>query len=127
MSRLLLIGLGGALGTMARYLIGIGASRAFGSALPYGTLLVNALGCFLIAIVAYAAFVAGALSPTMRLAISTGFLGGLTTYSSFNLETTELLRERAFSLAVLNVGLTVGGCFAAGLLGLALAQRVFGP
>jgi CrcB protein len=63
---------------------------------------------------------------TLRLTITTGFIGGLTTYSSFNLETTNLLRERAWGGAIANLGLTVGACFVAGLLGLALARRLAG-
>jgi CrcB protein len=53
-------------------------------------------------------------------------MGGFTTYSSFNYETTNLLRERAWASGALNVGLTLFGCFVAGLLGLAVARRIAG-
>jgi CrcB protein len=66
------------------------------------------------------------ISPTLRLTLTTGFMGGLTTYSSFNLETTKFLQDRAWYAAFINFGATVLGCFVAGLLGLAVARRIFG-
>ncbi len=124
--RILLIGLAGALGTVTRYLVGLWAGRVLGTEFPYGTLLVNLAGCFLIAIIAYAASL-GVVSPTMRLTLATGFMGGLTTYSSFNLETTQFFQSRAWYVGLLNVGVTMLGCFVAGLLGFAAARRVLGP
>jgi CrcB protein len=126
MTRVLLIGLAGALGTLSRYAIGVWAGRTLGTGFPFGTLIVNLSGCFLIAIVAHAASLQ-VISPTLRLTLATGFMGGLTTYSSFNLETTQLLQSRAWATGVLNFGVTVAGCFVAGLLGFALARRVWGP
>jgi CrcB protein len=64
------------------------------------------------------------MSPTVRLAMTSGFLGGLTTYSSFNYETTKLFEEGMTTAAVANFGATIVGCFGAGLLGL-LAARTF--
>lgn len=127
MTRLLLISLAGALGTCTRYLVGLGAARLFGAGFPYGTLIVNLAGCFLIALVAQLALVTDLISPTLRLTLTTGFMGGLTTYSSFNLDTTVLLQSRSFSAAAANVAATTLGCFAAGLLGFALARRFAGP
>jgi CrcB protein len=65
-------------------------------------------------------------SPTLRLALTTGFMGGLTTYSSFAYETTRLAQDGALGAALLNFGLTTLACFAAVLLGLAVAQRLTG-
>jgi CrcB protein len=124
MSRLLLVGFAGALGTMARYLVGIWAGKALGTAFPYGTLTVNVVGCFLIALIAQIAVSTTLISPTLRLTLTTGFMGGLTTYSSFNYETTRFLQDRAWAAALTNFGLTVVACFVAGLLGYAVAQRV---
>ena len=126
MTRLLLIGLAGALGTCSRYLIGLGAGRVFGAGFPFGTLIVNVVGCFLIAAVTEVAMTTDLISPTLRLTLTTGFMGGLTTYSSFNLETTKLLQDRAWYAGLVNFSATVLGCFFAGLLGLAVARRVFG-
>jgi CrcB protein len=125
--RLLSISAAGAAGTAVRYLVSLWAGRTFGTSLPYGTLLVNLVGCFLIAAIAHIALVSEAISPTLRLTLTTGFIGGLTTYSSFNLETTQLFQARAWYSGFLNLGVTVIGCFAAGLLGLFLARRLFGP
>jgi CrcB protein len=127
MARVLLIGLAGAVGTLARYGIGLWAGKTFGMTFPYGTLIVNVVGCFLIALVAQLAVTTTVISPVLRLTLTTGFMGGLTTYSSFNLETTNLLRERAWSAAMANLGLTLAACFVAGLIGLVLANRIAEP
>jgi CrcB protein len=126
MTRIFLIALAGALGTLSRYFIGMWAGRALGTGFPYGTLIVNVVGCFLIALVAQLALSTTWISPTLRLTLMTGFMGGLTTYSSFNYETTSLLRERAWAAGFANVGVTMVACFVAGVLGLALARRLAG-
>src|SRR5271165_4012254 len=94
MVRALLIAFAGAVGTLTRYAVGVWAGKALGTGFPYGTLTVNLVGCFLIALVAQLAVGTSLVSPTVRLTLTTGFLGGLTTYSSFNLEATHLLRDR---------------------------------
>src|SRR5579863_6306921 len=124
MARLVFICLAGALGTGTRYLVGLGAGRLLGSAFPFGTLIVNLVGCFLIAAITQVALTTELISPTLRLTLTTGFMGGLTTYSSFNLETTQFIQNRAWYAALVNFGITVGGCFVAGLLGFVLARRV---
>jgi CrcB protein len=124
MTRLLLIGFAGGLGTVARYGVGLWAGRTLGTAFPYGTLVVNVVGCFLIALIAEIAVSTSLVPPTLRLTLTTGFMGGLTTYSSFNFETTRFFQDRAWASGFLNFGLTVATCFVAGLLGLAVARRV---
>lgn len=124
MTRVLLIGLGGALGTLSRYGIGLWAGKTLGPGFPYGTLIVNVAGCFLIALISRVALSTTLISPTLRLTLTTGFMGGLTTYSSFNYETTRLLGERAWATGFANVGLTLAACFVAGMLGL-MAARPF--
>jgi CrcB protein len=126
MTRVLLIGLAGALGTISRYLVGLWARAVLGTAFPYGTLIVNVAGCFLIALVSELALSTTLVSPAVRLTLTTGFLGGLTTYSTFNYETTSLLCERAWATGLANIGVTFALCFAAGLLGLTLARRLAG-
>jgi CrcB protein len=123
MNQVLLIGLAGGLGTLARYGIGYWAGKALGAGFPYGTFIVNVAGCFLIALVSELA-VSLVVSPGLKPILTTGFMGGLTTYSSFNYETTSLLRDRAWLTGLLNMGLTLVVCFLAGLLGLALARRL---
>ena len=126
MTKVLLIGLAGALGTLTRYGVGVWAGKTLGTGFPYSTLIVNIAGCFLIALVSQIAISTTLISPTLRLTLTTGFMGGLTTYSSFNLETTLLLRERAWYAGFLNMGATIFGCFLAGLLGFAVARRLVG-
>ena len=126
MVRFLWICLGGAAGTGARYLVGIAAGRLFGTAFPFGTLIVNVLGSFLICLVMHVATTTELISPTLRLALTTGFMGGLTTYSSFDYETTRLFQDRAWTSGAVNLGVTLVGCFAAGLLGFAAARRLVG-
>ena len=125
MERFLWICLAGAAGTGARYLIALWAAQRFGSSFPFGTLIVNLAGCFGIAAVMHAASTLS-WSPTMRSAITIGFIGGLTTYSSFNYETTRLMEEGATSAAVFNATATIVGAFAAGWLGMVCARQLIG-
>jgi CrcB protein len=125
MERFVWICLGGAVGTGARYLIASWAAQRLGSTFPYGTLIVNLSGCFAIAAVMHVALALG-WSPTARAAATIGFLGGLTTYSSFNYETTRLLEEGALRAAGANAALTILGGLAAGWLGLLCARQLIG-
>src|SRR5262245_42076559 len=125
MERFFWVCLGGAVGTGARYLVAVWTAQRLGSAFPYGTLIVNLIGCFVIAAVMHAGLTL-AWSPTLRAAITVGFIGGLTTYSSFNYETMRLLDGGASATAVMNVAFTVGGGVVAGWLGLLAARAVVG-
>ena len=126
MQRLLWICLAGAIGTGTRYLIGLWAGQRFAGAFPVATLTVNLIGCFLIAIVMHLSLHMAAFPPGLRLVLTTGFMGGLTTYSAFNYETTKLWIDGTRRVALLNFGATAVGCLVAGLLGLALARRLIG-
>jgi fluoride exporter len=125
MERLFWISLAGAAGTGARYLIALWAARRFDSTFPYGTLIVNVSGCFLISMIMPVA-VAASWPPTLRSALTIGFIGGLTTYSSFNYETTRFLQDGAPDVAAVNAIVTLVGCFAAGWLGLVASRQLFG-
>jgi len=124
MERLIWICLGGALGTGTRYLVGVWAGQRFGADFPYGTLIVNVVGCFLIATVMQTTLNLATFSPNLRLALTAGFMGGLTTYSSFAYETTKLAGDGARQSAALNFGVTTVACFAAVALGLALGRAL---
>jgi len=124
--RLAWVCLGGAAGSGARYLVQVWAEGAFGAAFPYGTLLVNLLGSFLLGALLEVGFRTDWLAPTSRLALGTGVLGGFTTYSTFNYDTIRLIEARTPGLAGLNVLATVSGCLLAGTLGAAVARWAVG-
>jgi CrcB protein len=121
-----LVALGGALGSVARYGVGALAAQLLGPAFPWGTLLVNLTGSFLIALVMHLALTGTVISLEMRIFLTTGIMGGFTTYSSFNYETLALLNQRAYWLAGMNLAGTVLGCLVAGVLGLAAGRAVVG-
>lgn len=119
MLQYLLVMLGGALGTGARFwLSGIVAAR-YGEVFPLGTLVINVTGSFAIGLFATLTSPDGAVlaSPTSRLIFMTGVCGGYTTFSSFSLQTLNLAREREWLLAGLNVVFSVALCLAAVWLG----------
>jgi len=124
--RLLLVCLGGAIGSGARFLASGWLERAFGAQFPLGTLFVNVTGSFLIALVLELAGRTTAITPDLRLFLTTGVMGGYTTYSTFNHETLRLAQNGGEALAALNVGITVFGCAAGGLLGMAAGRLVVG-
>lgn len=126
MAQLLWICLAGAVGTGARYGVGLWATRAFGAGFPYGTLAVNLAGSFLISVVMVLAVSTPYVGPSLRLTLTTGFMGGLTTYSSFNHETLRYFDERAWGMGALYMLVTGGGCLLAGALGLVVARRFAG-
>lgn len=115
----------GACGTGVRYLVGLWADERLGKTLPYGTLLVNVVGCFLIALVMQVSLRTAAIPPALRLTLTTGFMGGLTTYSSFNYDVGRYLQSGAYTMAALYFGLTVLLCLLAGALGVILAGALF--
>jgi len=120
--RFLLVCLGGAAGTGARYLFGLGAQRLTGGGFPYGTIGVNLIGSFLIVVIMQLGLMKETLSPDVRVILSTGVMGGFTTYSAFNYETVQFLRTGAVGLAALNVGVTLVGCLLAAGLGFLVAR-----
>ena len=109
---LLIIALGGALGAVSRFLLGNGVSRALGSALPYGTFVINIVGCFAMGLLMTIIVDREMLPATWRLFLCVGFLGGFTTFSSFGYEALMLLTEGRL-LAVLAY---VGGSVVLGLV-----------
>lgn len=125
MERFALICLAGAAGTGTRYLVGLWAAQRFGTAFPYGTLFVNLAGCFAMGAVMHAALTMP-WSETARAAIAIGFLGGLTTYSAFNFETTRLLESGAYGAAVMNAFATIAGSLIAGVLGMWMMRMAIG-
>lgn len=126
MERFLWVCLGSALGGGARYLTAQLAATLLGAAFPWGTLTVNVVGSFLIGLIMHVGLTTELISPTMRLFLTTGVMGGLTTYSTFNYETLGFLQEGAWELGLANLLGTVVLCLAAGVLGLAAGRAIAG-
>lgn len=114
----LAVAVGGALGSLARYWLGL---LIAGGALPWGTVIANVSGSLLIGLVIGGAGEGSrpALGETARLFLTVGFCGGYTTFSSFSLQTVELLQAGRHGLALANVLLSVAACLAATWAGLA--------
>ena len=126
MSRFLWICLGGAAGTGARYLLSGWVLRLAGPGFPWGTLAVNALGSFLLGILLEVSLATDLFPPTLRLALTTGVMGGFTTYSTFNYETLQLFQQEDWLLGGANLLATVVLCLAAGGIGVVAGRLLTG-
>ncbi len=102
-SSYVLVAVGGAIGACARLSVNLAAQRVIGIGFPWGTFVVNVVGCFLFGVVAGLADTRGALGPAWRMFLLVGVLGGFTTYSSFAFETVELLRTGQTSATLFHV------------------------
>lgn len=120
-SSLLAVAAGGAVGACLRFVIVRALAPAGG--FPLGTLAVNVLGCFAIGVIATLAVDAWELGDAARAALVVGVLGGLTTFSSFSLDTLVLVREERLGLAALNILANNVLGLSAAWLGLRVAQR----
>ena len=108
MKSVLLVGIGGFIGSASRYLVSSWVQRVVSDPwLPYGTLVVNVVGCLLIGLLSGLAETRQVLSPETRLIILVGVLGGFTTFSTFAFETLSLARDNQFPAALGNVGVHV--------------------
>ncbi len=120
---LLIVGAGGLVGAVARYVVGTWAQGLAGSSsFPLGTLLVNVAGCLLIGALAGLAETREALNAQTRAFLIVGVLGGFTTYSAFGYETVALLRNGDTLTGIANVGLQLALGLAAVWVGLRISQ-----
>ncbi|MHC4940529.1 MAG: fluoride efflux transporter CrcB [Planctomycetota bacterium] len=126
MRELLIVAAGGAVGAVARYSLSGWVYDLAGTRLPWGTLAVNVVGCFLIGIVLHASFTTTLVPPGWRLAIATGFLGSMTTFSTFSYETIRELERGSWGAAGANVLLNLAVGLPATWMGLVLARRMWG-
>ena len=107
----LLVGVGGFVGSVARYLVAVLFANQFSSVFPFATLTVNVIGCFMIGIIFALSDRGNILSPEWRVLLTTGFCGGFTTFSTFSYESLRLLQDGeylyvgAYVLASVVVGL----------------------
>jgi len=102
--KILLVMLGGSIGALSRYAVSLWAAKLLGTRFPWGTLGVNLSGCFLIGLAfAWAERGLGIMNPSMRLFFVTGYLGALTTFSTYGMETVSSLREGTYIVALANI------------------------
>jgi CrcB protein len=106
MQRTIFIAFAGLAGTLIRYWLSGFVARQYGETFPWGTLVVNLIGCFLAGAIYYLADERFLISPTLRTMILIGLLGGLTTFSSYGLQTFTLLRDGEIGLATLNIAVS---------------------
>jgi CrcB protein len=120
---LLLVALGAGVGAPARYLIDRAIQARHDSVFPWGTFVANAVGSFLLGLLATTAL--NTSSQVLAL-FGTGLCGALTTYSTFGYETLRLIQQRARLLGILNAAASIVAGFGAAYLGVAIAQAVAG-
>lgn len=121
---LVIIALGGALGAVSRFLMGNAVSKAVGSALPYGTFVINLVGCFAMGLLMTIIVDRELLSAAWRLFLCVGFLGGFTTFSSFGYEALMLLTEGRMLAALTYVSGSVVLGLAAAAAGVLCARAL---
>lgn len=128
MEKALIVGVGGFVGSIARYaLAGSMLRMASATSFPWGTLTVNIVGCALIGFLGGVAEVRNVFRPELRLLIFIGVLGGFTTFSSFAYETLALARAGMFGRALANSAAQLVGCLCAVWLGDMVARSIAMP
>ena len=120
------IAIAGALGALSRWSISLAGYRLFGTGYAWGTLIANVLGCFLLGFLMHLCLASDKISDTMRMAITVGFLGALTTFSTFSYETIGYLEDGSWTLAIGNIAANLLIGLGATLGGLILARTLFG-
>lgn len=116
--------IGGACGSGLRFAVTSWTLARYGSAFPYGTLLVNVVGSLLLGCIFQVSRSATWLGPTLQFALGTGVMGGLTTYSTFNLELVRYMQEGQVRMALVYGVATIVTCLSAGALGIALGRML---
>jgi CrcB protein len=122
MARTALVALGGLLGSVARYWLAGVVQRLNGTDFPLGTLAVNGLGSFIVALVMVLSLERGTIGMNARVFLTVGFCGGFTTLSTFSWETLALARDGQTAFALANVATTVGAGLTAAWLGETLGR-----
>lgn len=122
--RLLLVGVGGFAGAVARYVIDTGITEATAGFFPYGTLTVNSIGSFFFGILGGLVLSMEGLTEEYQLLLMTGFLGSLTTFSTFSYENVQLLEKGLTRSLLLNIAGNVILCLFLAWVGLFLARRL---
>lgn len=122
MFQALLVAVGGAIGSLLRYYVGLGSLRLMGPGFPWGTLVVNVVGCFIIGVFAEMIARRFNASVELRLLLITGFLGGFTTFSAFSLDAMTLFERGEVFAGGIYIAASVGLSMAATMAGLGLMR-----
>jgi CrcB protein len=124
MTNYLIIGVGGFIGAIMRYIIGVWIGQKWGKSFPLGTFVINVSGSFLIGLIMTLLTEKLMVNPQWRLLLVVGFLGAYTTFSTFEYETGNLLKDGEWMFAAMNVVLSVFLGFAALKIGEVIAKSI---
>ena len=124
MKMILMVALGGAIGSSSRYLVGVAATRLFGIGFPWGTLIVNIVGSFLMGVLVAALALRYSVSNEVRAFLAIGVLGGFTTFSSFTLDAVSLYEKKQYLATMSYMGGSVILSLLAMFLGLAVIRAI---
>ncbi|MGX5668190.1 fluoride efflux transporter CrcB [Rhizobium daejeonense] len=124
MMQIVLVATGGAVGSVLRYVVGLGAMKLLGSSFPWGTLTVNVVGCFGIGVLAELIMARFGGSADLRLLLITGFLGGFTTFSAFALDAVSLFERGAAFSSFVYLASSIVVSIAATVAGMLLMRSV---
>ena len=124
MEKYLVIAVGGSIGAILRYLTGVYSAKFFGTWLPYGTLIVNVAGSFILSFFMILFLEKLSLDPLWRLFVAVGFCGSYTTLSSITYETLSIVMDGDYVRALLNIALNFGLSFLSAFAGIVLARML---
>ena len=124
MEKYLVIAVGGSIGAILRYLTGVYSAKFFGTWLPYGTLIVNVAGSFILSFFMILFLEKLSLDPLWRLFVAVGFCGSYTTLSSITYETLSIAMDGDYVRALLNIALNFGLSFLSAFTGIVLARML---
>jgi len=120
------IGIAGALGALSRYGLGGLVQKLTGAGFPLGTLAINVLGSALIGFIMQVGLTTDIIPRPARVAVTIGFLGAFTTFSTFSYETVTYLQDGNWLSGIINIAANVGLCLLATILGMSAARAVYG-
>jgi len=124
LEKYLVVAVGGSIGAILRYLTGVYSAKFFGTGLPYGTLIVNVVGSFILSFFMILFLEKLSLDPLWRLFVAVGFCGSYTTLSSITYETLSIVMDGDYVRALLNIALNFGLSFLSTFTGIVLARML---